>query len=60
MPSVRSLDIKVFKKLASQGFNCKEIAEKMGWHQNSFGMKMKEVLGIYPSIYIARLKNGKT
>jgi len=56
----KSLDLEVFKKLVSLGFNCKQIAEKMGWHNHSFGIKMKDILGIYPSVYISRIKNGKT
>lgn len=57
----RSLDKDVFKCLARQGMNCKQIARHMGWHSHTFGLRMKEVLGIYPSVYIARMKkNGKT
>ncbi len=56
----KSLDPKLFTRLVSQGLNCKQIAHKMGWHVNSFGIKMKKVLGIYPSVFIARFKNGKT
>lgn len=56
----RSLDPEIFKNLALLGLNCKQIAEKMGWHNHSFGIKMKEILGIYPSVYISRMKNGKT
>ncbi len=58
--SERSLDIDTFKELVSQGYNCQQIANKMGWHSHTFGYKMKEKLGIYPSIYIARMKNGQT
>ncbi len=60
MNSNRSLDPDKFKSLANQGLNCKEIAKEMGYHQNTFGFRMKEVLGVYPSVYIARMKNGKT
>jgi hypothetical protein len=56
----RSLDIKTFKSLASKGLSCKDIAKKMGYHPNTFGLKMKEKLGVYPSVYIAGMKYGKT
>ena len=56
----RSLNITTFKQLVDQGYNCKEIAHKMGWHSHTFGLKMKKILGIYPSVYIARSKNDKT
>ena len=52
------IDVEEFKKLAASGLNCKQIAEKFGYHPNSFGLKMKKILGIYPSVYIARLKNA--
>ena len=60
MPIGRSLNPEKFKKLAAKGLNCKQIAKEMGWHYHTFGLKMKNVLGIYPSVYIARMKNGKT
>ena len=60
MQSARSLDVKKFESLAKEGLFCKDIARKMGYHPRTFGAKMKEVLGVYPSVYIARLKNGKT
>ncbi len=50
----------MFKKLASHGLNCKEIAFLMGIQQKAFGYKVKKILGVYPSVYIARMKNGKT
>lgn len=53
----RTLDIETFKKLVSEGYNCQEIANKMGWHSHTFGYKMKEVLGMYPSVYIKRMKD---
>ena len=56
----RSLDIEEFKMYVKEGYNCQQIANKMGWHSHTFGFKMKEVLGVYPSVYIARMKNGKT
>jgi YesN/AraC family two-component response regulator len=49
-----------FMQLAAQGFNCKQIAEKMGSRNHNFGKKMKKLLGMYPCVYIARMKNGKT
>jgi hypothetical protein len=56
----KSLNPETFKKLAAKGLNCKEIARKMGYHPHTFGFRMKEALGVYPSVYIARMKNGKT
>lgn len=56
----RTLDVSIFHNYALQGLNCKQIAKKMGYHSHSFGFLMKNILGIYPSVYIARLKNGKT
>lgn len=56
----KTLSEEKFKEFALSGFNCKQIAKKFGYHPGTFGFKMKEILGIYPSIYIARLKNGKT
>jgi YesN/AraC family two-component response regulator len=52
--------LKQFKDLASQGLNRTEIREKMGYSNNYFGLKMKALLGEYPSIYIEKLKHGKT
>ncbi len=60
MPVQRSTDIKTFKKFVIKGLNCKQIAKEMGYAPQNFGLKMKGVLGIYPSVYIARMKNGKT
>jgi DNA-binding CsgD family transcriptional regulator len=48
-----------FVELASHGLNCKEIANIMGISTKAFGAKMCRILGVYPSIYIARMKNGK-
>jgi YesN/AraC family two-component response regulator len=56
----KSLDPEVFKKLVAKGLNCKQIAKKMGYNETYFGLAMKNVLGMYPSVYIARFKNGKT
>lgn len=56
--SKKDKEIEDFKFLASQGFNCKEIAQKMGYSTNWFGFKIKKLIGLYPSIYIARLKHG--
>jgi hypothetical protein len=56
----RSCDPKLFIKLAKQGLNCKQIYEKMGHHNNNFGAKMKQVLGMYPSVYIVKVLNAKT
>ena len=53
-------DTQVFKEFANQGLNCKQIAEKMGINTKAFGYKMFNLLGVYPSVYIARLKRGKT
>lgn len=50
------IDIEEFKTYALKGLNCKQIAEKFGCPQKSFGFIMKEILGIYPSVYISRLK----
>ncbi len=47
---------KKFEELAPQGLNCKQIAKEMGYHPTCFGKRMKKVLGIYPSVYIARKK----
>lgn len=58
MPISRSLDKSLFHQLALQGLNVKQISKKMGYSPKSFGYLMKEVLGVYPSVYIARLKNG--
>ncbi len=55
----RSLSINKFRKLVMKGLNCKQIAAEMGYRPGTFGYKMKEVLGVYPSIFIARMKNGK-
>ena len=49
-----------FIEIASHGFNCREIAGLMGINPKDFGWKMKKILGVYPSVYIARMKNGKT
>ena len=56
----RTLSKSTFIRLALQGLNCKQIASRMGYHSHSFGYLMKEILGMYPSMYIARLKNGQT
>jgi len=56
----RSLSPQLFEELAKKGLNCKQIAKEMGYHSHRFGLKMKNVLGIYPSVHIARMKNGKT
>ncbi len=53
------LVIREFKKMASQGMTRTEIAKKMGYSDQHFGLKMKKLLGIYPSVYIARLKYGQ-
>ena len=55
-----SFVVEKFKSLAEEGLNCKQIAESIGYHPNNFGLKIKKILGVYPSIYIARLKRGKT
>lgn len=52
----KDVDLNTFNKFVYQGLNCKQIAKKLGIHPHTFGLKMKQLLGIYPSIYIARLK----
>jgi hypothetical protein len=49
-----------FKKLASEGLNCKQIAKRCGYSYIYYIGKIKKLLGMYPSIYIAGLKkNGR-
>lgn len=57
---ITSVSEERFKELAAKGLNCKQIAKEMGCKPYCFGLKMKEILGTYPSIYIWRMKNGKT
>lgn len=53
--------IQKFHEFACEGLNCKQIAERFQSRSHSFGLKMKQILGVYPSVYIARLKkNAKT
>lgn len=47
-------EVERFKELAATGLNCKQIAKEMGFNQNYFGLKMKKLLGVYPSVYIAK------
>jgi len=56
MKEKQKITIEKFEKFALQGLNCKQIAKKFGYHQNSFGYIMKDILGVYPSVYIARMK----
>lgn len=60
MRAHQTLDKEIFDRWVKKGASCKEIAGRMGWSEQCFGIKMKSVLGIYPSVYIARMmKNGK-
>ena len=56
----KKIDIAKFKELALKGLTCKEIAKEFGIHSHQFGLKIKKLIGIYPSQYIAWNKNGKT
>lgn len=49
-----------FVELASYGLNCKQISEIMEINPKRFGLLMHEILGVYPSVYIARMKNAQT
>jgi YesN/AraC family two-component response regulator len=55
---VKPVDLQEFHNLASKGLSCKDIAKHFNISTQHFGIKMKKLLGVYPSIYIARLKNG--
>lgn len=51
------LDEELFREYALQGLNVKQIQQKLNHTDHNFGAKMKEVLGMYPSVYITRLFN---
>lgn len=55
----KSTDVVLFKKLVGQGLNVKQIAKIMDHTDNNFGLKMKAVLGMYPSVFISHVKYGK-
>jgi len=57
---VFNLDIDEFKKLALQGLNCKQIMEHLNMPKYNFAFKFKKKFGVYPSVYIHRMKHGKT
>lgn len=60
MQSERHLKLKSnFIELASKGLNCKQIAEIMKICPKQFGAMFKTILGIYPSIYIARMNDDR-
>jgi hypothetical protein len=52
------IDINIFNKLFEKGMNCKQIAKEMNVNQKLFGIRFKELFGIYPSVYMA-IKKGK-
>lgn len=52
----RALDYPTFERLVRQGLNCKEIAREMKCDSKTFGFRMKKILGMYPSVYIERMK----
>jgi len=56
----KKLDIYEFVYLAGKGLNCKQIAKIMGICPKRFGFKIKDIIGIYPSVFIYKVKNGKT
>ena len=53
-----TLDKAHFDELVEKGLNCKEISKEMGLHSHTFGAKFKAQFGVYPSVYIAKLKKG--
>lgn len=50
------LDKELFHDLVKKGYNCKEIAKSMNFHSHNFGKRAKEVLGMYPSVYISKFR----
>lgn len=58
-PSKKSLDVDVFKKLVALGLNVRQIRIAMDHADHNFGYKMKQVLGMYPSVFIYKYRTGK-
>ena len=59
-PEANARDVEKFKKLATKYLTCKEIAKEFGISPGCLGVKIFKLMGVYPSVYIARLKHGKT
>lgn len=49
------IDLDKFYKLAEEGLSCKVIAMRLGVCPKSFGISIKKLIGIYPSVYLAKL-----
>ena len=55
------LDIEKFKNLAkNSNYNVKQIAKLLGYDPKIFGAAIKNLIGEYPSVYIHKVRNGKT
>lgn len=52
--------LKGFLRLAEKGYNVKQILKKLGYKSTWASARLRKLLGMYPSIYISRLKRGKT
>ncbi len=58
VPNRKDIDINEFKGLVDQGLNRKQIAKHLNIHEKPFGKLFRDLIGIYPSVYIKRYKNG--
>ena len=56
MPFPSDSDIEKFKELATSGMNCKQMAKYFGISPQSFGIKIKEKIGLYPSQYLVKIR----
>lgn len=54
MVAEKPIDMNRFNELMAQGLNCKEIANNLGLHPHTLGKKFEQIMGIYPSQYIAQ------
>lgn len=54
----KNIDIETFKTLVALGLNVTQIRIAMGFGGHNFGYKVKQILGMYPSVFIYKYKKG--